>query len=413
MGPRSLATTLSQEILPQMRALAETVWRLVRRDKSQTAVHLISRVLSELDLTQKEPPPQSREQRAYLLNLRGMIYAQKGQEDQALADLEGAHREMPHWPVPLYNLGLCHKQNRRWQRAVEVFTLALAGVRRQAGRFSGSSVLSGGAGLSRAVLWNLGISQTAIGRFVEARETWQACGVSLPRGTSSDLGLAQLSLPTQGPYSIERVWVQRLDPARARILSVVRYGAPCQFGDVVLCENTAQQGTFCDGLLTADNDENESEESTSGLIFLDALESAGYVLHVVQGGPATPGQAMALTERMREAGLHIEVWSLTMRLPGTAQPAEGAPPDERGAPLCAGLVLPTGQLTSPASRWPEGEGPLSNLDPQNIAERAVTTISNTSKDLSLALYAPTLLAASGDELGAARHKKALRRGAFG
>jgi hypothetical protein len=342
-----------------------------------------------------------------------MIYAQKGQEDSALADLEAAHREMPHWPVPLYNLGLCHKQNRRWQRAAETFALALAGVKRQAGRFSANSVLAGGAGLSRAVLWNLGLSQTAVGNWSEARETWQACGVSLPRGTSSDLGLAQLSLPTQGPYSIERVWVQRLDPARARILSVVRYGAPCQFGDIVLCENSAQQGSFCDGLLTADNDESETEETTSGLVFLDALESAGYVLHVVQGGPATPGQAMALTERMREAGLHIEVWSLTMRLPGTTQPAEGAPADERGAPLCAGLVLPTGVTTSPAARWPEGEGPLQNLDAQNIAERAVTTLTSTSRDLTLALYAPTLLTASGDELGAARHRKAMRRSAFG
>jgi len=413
MGPRSLATPLSQELLPQMRALAETVWRLVRRDKSQTAVHLISRMLNELDLTQKEPPPQSREQRAYLFNLRGVIYAQKGQEDSALADLSAATQESPQWPVPLYNLGLCHKQARRWQKAAETFSQALQGVRRQASRFSSSSVLGGGAGINRAVLWNLGIAQTAIGQLAEARETWQACGVSLPRGNSSDLGLAQLSLPTQGPYSIERVWVQRLDPARARILSVVRYGAPCQFGDVVLCESSAQQSAFWDGLLTTDSEDSDTEESTSGLVFLDALDSAGYVLHVVQGGPATPGQAMTLTERMREAGLHIEVWSLTMRLPGSSPPAADAQADERGAPLCAGLVLPTGQLSTPAARWPEGEGALSQLDAQHVAERAVSTISTTSRELSLALYAPTLMAAAGDELGAARHRKALRRGAFG
>ena len=92
---------LSQELVPQMRALAETVWRLVRRDKSQTAVHLISRVLSELDLQRQDPAKQDREQRAYLLNLRGVIYAQKGQEELALVDLAAAHQELPHWPVPL------------------------------------------------------------------------------------------------------------------------------------------------------------------------------------------------------------------------------------------------------------------------------------------------------------------------
>lgn len=413
MGPRSLATTLSQELLPQMRALAETVWRLVRRDKSQTAVHLISRVLSELDLTQKEPPPQSREQRAYLLNLRGVIYAQKGQEDAALTDLEAAHQELPHWPVPLYNLGLCHRQGHRWAVAAEALGQALQCIRRQAGRFSSSSVLAGGSGLSRAVLWNLGIAQTAEGHFAEARETWQACGVALPRGSSADLGLAQLSLPTQGPYSIERVWVQRLDPARARILSVVRYGAPCQFGDVVLCDSVAQQSSFCDGLLANDSEEGEGEENPSGFIYLETLESAGYVLHVVQGGPATPAQAMALTERMREAGLHIEVWSLTMRLPGSSAPTPDTPADDRGAPLCAGLVLPTGANPPTTARWPDTGGVLLNLDAQHIAERAVATMSTTSRELSLALYAPTLMAAAGDELGAARHRKALRRGAFG
>ena len=77
-----------------MRALAETVFRLVRRDKSQTAVHLVSRLLSELDLQQREASESEREQRAYLLNLRGVIYAQRNQEQTALADLTAAHQQL-------------------------------------------------------------------------------------------------------------------------------------------------------------------------------------------------------------------------------------------------------------------------------------------------------------------------------
>lgn len=389
MGPRSLACTLSQEILPQMRALAETVWRLVRRDKSQTAVHLISRVLSELDLTQKEPPPQSREQRAYLLNLRGVIYAQKGQEELALVDLAAAHQELPHWPVPLYNLGLCHKNAQRWEQAAEVLGQALQGVRKQAGRFSSSSVLAGGSGLSRAVLWNLGIAQTAQGRWTEARETWQACGVSLPRSGSVDLGLAQLSLPTQGPYSIERVWVQRLDPARARILSVVRYGAPCQFGDVVLCDSGEGHTGYLDGLTVPSEGPKGREPPGGGMVFLDVLEAAGYMLHVVQGDPATPAQATALTERLRELDLHIEVWSLTMRLPDdTRNPMV----DGATMPLCAGLVV--------AYDW---------QDPRRVAERALRDLADAGRELGLQLFAPSLMESAGDEVGAARHRKALRQ----
>lgn len=410
--------------MPQMRALAETVWRLVRRDKSQTAVHLVSRVLSELELGRSGAS--DREQRAYLLNLRGVVYAQKGQESAALLDLEAAVRESPGWAVPLYNIGLCHKAARRWTESAEALDRGLLCLRKQAGRWSSLGALSGqGGGLGRALLQNLGIAQAAQGKTEAARATWQACGQTLGRSGQSDLGLAQLSLPTQGPYSIERVWVQRLDPARARILSVVRYGAPCQFGDIVLCDNSAAQTGYSDGLVATEQEEGEGEEPTPGLIFLDTLESAGYALHVVQGGVATPAQAMALTERMREAGLHIEVWSLTMRLPGGAQGGgETTGSDERaGTPLCAGLVLPEGSasavsagttaLKRSVTPWPENSGPIGAPEAQRIAERAVGILSTAGRDLGVAIYAPSLMASAGDELGAARHRRALRRGSAG
>lgn len=438
---------LSQELVPQMRAIAETVYRLVRRDKSQTAVHLISRMLSELELQQRAQGPggslgpvspgetaaalpstslaaglasglasnqkDDREQRAYLLNLRGVIHAQRGQEAQALVDLAQAHELSANWPVPLYNLGLLHKQARRWSEALTVLTQALQCVRRQAGRLSSTPALSSSTGLSRAVLWNLGLAQTALKQTEDARATWNACGVSSPRGAHADLGLAQLSLPTTGPYSVERVWVQRLDPVRARILSVVRYGAPCQFGDVVLCDNSSHNSSFTDGLIGSDGDETESEEG-SGLVFLDSLERAGYALHVVQGGPATPTQAMTLTEKLRENGLHIEVWSLTMRLPGSPPPPESSD-DRAGTPLCAGLVLPAGPLREPVPLGPlriaDGQIPdaLVPNDAQRTAEKAVVVLNTAARDLGLAIYAPTLMAAAGDELGAARHKRALKR----
>jgi hypothetical protein len=440
---------LSQELVPQMRAIAETVYRLVRRDKSQTAVHLISRMLSELELQQRAAGPGSsglgsaaaamgseanpglpsslvsglagglssqkddREQRAYLLNLRGVIHAQRGQESQALLDLTQAHELSASWPVPLYNLGLLHKQARRWSEAQSVLLQALQCVRKQAGRLSTTPALSSSTGLSRAVLWNLGLAQTALKQTEEARATWQACGVAPPRGAHADLGLAQLSLPTTGPYSVERVWVQRLDPARARILSVVRYGAPCQFGDVVLCDNSAHNSSFTDGLIGSDGDEPETEEG-GGLVFLDSLERAGYALHVVQGGPATPTQAMTLTEKLRENGLHIEVWSLTMRLPGSPPPPENT--EERaGTPLCAGLVLPAGPLREPMPLGPiriaEGQVPdaLVPNDAQRTAEKAVLVLNAAARELGLSVFSPTLMAAAGDELGAARHKRALKR----
>lgn len=119
---------------------------------------------------------------------------------------------------------------------------------------------------------------------------------------------------------------------------------------------------------------------------------------------------MALTERMREAGLHIEVWSLTMRLPGSSQSNSEPASDDRGAPLCAGLVLPMGGPGVSGSRWPEADTPISHLSGTPVAEHAVSALNQASSELAVPLYAPTLLAAAGDELGAARHRRALRRG---
>jgi hypothetical protein len=370
MGHQSLSPAWPREVAPELRSLAETVWRLVQRDSSHTALHMVSRALRDL--------PERSERRAYLINLRGIVYAQQHREAEAIADFATAAAEAPSWHVPLYNLGLCHKQAHRFKEAREVFLRAIACVRGRPGKEP-----------SRPALWNLAIAQTALSAWDEARASWRALGMALPAGSGPpelDLGLAQLSLPTKGPYAAERVWVQRLCPARARILSVVRYGAPCQFGDVVLCDEGVGHTGYYDGVVAHDGDPGRAGQRDASMIFLGTLEDAGYALHVVQGGPATPAQATALTERFREADLHIEVWSLTMRLPDvTVQPSENG-----ALPLCAGLVIP-------------GAGP----EPQASAERAVAELTAAARELGLPMYAPTLMRAAGDEVGAARHKKAL------
>ena len=410
MGLRSLACMLPQELVPQMRALAETVFRLVRRDKSQTAVHLINRLLGELDLGKREAGESEREQRAFLLNLRGVIHAQRNQEQAALADLESAHRQSPTWAVPLFNLALCCKKQRLWTDMAERLAQALTALKKQAGRLTSTSALAQASQLSRQVLWNLGFAQTALGKLDDARNCWQACGVPAGRQAAGDLGLAQLSLPTTGPYSIERVWVQRVDTVRARILSVVRYGAACQFGDIVLCD-TQGYGQFYDGL-TGTEDTPPEDSSANGLVFIEPLETAGYALHVVQGPSATPSQATSLTERLREHGLHIEVWSLTMRLPGAGTPSEG---EDRSMPLCAGLVVPAGQRKEAVPLGPirvsEKEAPAETIpnDAQRSAEQAIGVMADAARDLGLTLCYPTLMEAAGDELGAARHRRILRR----
>lgn len=337
----------------------------------------------------REAPERERsERRAYLLNLRGIVYYQQQKEPKALADLQAASAEAPQWHIPWYNLGLCHKHARRWVEADAAMEKAQQRCPSRAAD----------QGLLRAVLWNRGIAQTALGRFAEVRRTWRLCGLSIPEGSATsdasppelDMGLAQLSLPTQGPYAAERVWVQRLDPVRARLLSVVRYGAPCQFGDIVLCDGGDGHTGFCDGLTTP---EAQGFGKDGVMLYLGTLDAAGYTLHVVQGDATTAAQATALTERLREVDLHIEVWSMTMRLPDDNPAQRG---DGGAVPLCAGLVLPRGDQADPV------------YGSQLVAERAAGEVADAARELGLSIYAPSLLLQAGDELGAARHRKALR-----
>ena len=50
-----------------------------------------------------------------------------------------------------------------------------------------------------------------------------------------------------------------------------------------------------------------------------------------------------------------------MRLPGSNQSSSEPSSDERGAPLCAGLVLPMGGNQATGTRWPDADSPISHL----------------------------------------------------
>jgi hypothetical protein len=103
-----------------------------------------------------------------------------------------------------------------------------------------------------------------------------------------------------------------------------------------------------------------------------------------------------------------------MRLPGTSSPPEG---EDRSVPLCAGLVIPAGPMKEAVPLGPirlsDGEIPSALLpnDAQRTAEKAVSVLNNAARDLGLSLFSPSLMDAAGDELGAARHRRALRRSA--
>lgn len=346
---------LTGELRQHVDAVAATVTRLVDNGKSKTAASLIDRVLAEIALKPSSPPGPAA--RPYLLNFRGAALLEMKHTDAALRDFSAAVALAPDLLEAAYNQGLCHKRVGEWASAEALMERVAAEAPEGT--------------LRQRASWNWMVACAAQGR--------SAPQAKLP--PSSDLGLAVMGLPTQGTqYTKERSWVQRLDLVRARILSVPRFGAPCQFGDVVLCDLSSMNRPAY-GIPDA------AEEEIPALEFLNVLESGGYEMHQISGGTATPAQAMVITEICREAGFHIEVWSVTMSLPHE----ENRDPNA-AAPVSAGLVV-----TKTAEE-----------DRQGVFERAVAALRAAERQTSVPLYSPTLMEGAGDELGARRHRKLLK-----
>lgn len=182
------------------------------------------------------------------------------------------------------------------------------------------------------------------------------------------MSLIKLRLPSAGAYKTEIVWAQARAKDQAEILSVPRF-SPYGFRDIVLCHSV---------------EDDEVKNAT------DIITPGGHTCHSVLSYDAvSPEQSMALTESMREVELHLEVWSLTMRLPGEEQGKEEV------KPLAAGLCIPP------------KIGPID--DATALAIHALSKLTVAAKSLGLNLLHPTLHAATGNELGTLRDRKQLRR----
>jgi hypothetical protein len=126
--------------------------------------------------------------------------------------------------VPYYNLGLLCKYQGRWQESLE--------FNRQAVSLAPDD---------EAGWWNLGIAATALGNWPEARRAWKACGMKPPPGDGPPVfafGPTPIRLDPHGDAEV--VWAERIDPARARIVSVPLPWSPHNHGSLVLTDGAAE-----------------------------------------------------------------------------------------------------------------------------------------------------------------------------
>lgn len=97
-----------------------------------------------------------------------------------------------------------------------------------------------------AAWWNLGIAATAVSDWTTAAKAWAFFGTTMPLDALDNaapdlkLGLIPVRI-TQGEH-VEVLWANRLDPARAQIVSVPMPDCGVRFHDIVLHDG-APRGT--------------------------------------------------------------------------------------------------------------------------------------------------------------------------
>jgi hypothetical protein len=165
------------------------------------------------------------------LNSEGMQLRADGNIAGAEAAYRAAISAAPEWSAPVYNLGLLYKYEGRWEES--------RNYNRQAANLAPDD---------EASWWNLGIAATALSDWNEARRAWTACGMEVPPGDGApefDWGQTPVRLDPDGEAEV--VWAHRIDPARARIVSVPLPTSPFHCGDLVLTDGAEEGQRIVDG----------------------------------------------------------------------------------------------------------------------------------------------------------------------
>jgi tetratricopeptide (TPR) repeat protein len=160
----------------------------------------------------------TRRTKAAETNQKALELHEKGQLQEAIKLYKKAAALDPRWPLPLYNLGLLFKNICRWKESLKYNHLATTVDPKH-----------------EAAWWNLGIAATALGRWGLARTAWRGFGIDIPAGSGPvdfPCGHGPIRLDPKG--NAEVVWAERLDPARACLLSIPFPESGHRWRDVVL-----------------------------------------------------------------------------------------------------------------------------------------------------------------------------------
>ena len=206
-------------------------------------------------------------------------YAKVGDVYTAVKLLKKVNRLVPDWPDAFRSLGDIYYRRREWKPAFHYLSKAVS--------------LDAD---DRQTWWKLGLAAVGLGRMRTAATVWAKFGFA---GLKTD---RPLGLQLKHTDSYEILWMQPLDAARARVLSIPHPGNGQRYRDLVLYDRRGQQATTVAG-----------RRRVPVFQYVDTLKRSPYRTHsclLHTAGEELIGQ---LEQLCFDAGLGFEVWSNASR----------------------------------------------------------------------------------------------------
>lgn len=200
----------------------------------------------------------------------------------AIAPAEEAARLHPGWSAPWWTLTAAYKHAHRWRDVLAACDRAVAINPDDA----------------QGPLWNAGIAATALGDWPRARSAWTSAGISLPPGEGPlEMGLGPTPIRVSVDGSPDVVWCDRLDPCRARILSVPIPDCERRYGDLLLHDGEPR------------GKRRWGQRNVSVFDELIVLEASPFHTWQVMALCQSPLARDQLFAELHDAGLVVEDWT--------------------------------------------------------------------------------------------------------
>ena len=234
------------------------------------------------------------------LHASAQSLSDRGRDDEAIAKYKEAVALNPEKSESYYNIGLIYKYRGAWRDSFE--------FNRKAHDLDPSSEAAG---------WNLAIAATALRDWNTARSVWSALGIKLDQGRGPivcDFGATPVRLNPDG--NAEVVWARRIDPVRARIISIPTGESEFCFDDTVLHDGAAVGYRML----------GESERPVFNVLELFEASEFSTFRAVVRVNEKS--DIDELEKRLQGLGMESEDWTANFRLLCKAC-SEGRPHDHK------------------------------------------------------------------------------------